>query len=157
MTPDEDPTDRLKLRAEDAADLATVAAVLQDAVVPAADMAFLPDERRFVLVANRFRWETLGPEPDAAPPTGAYERINCGATFEQVDRVRSRGIDLGDRERMLDLLTMEVADEGIRLIFAGNAEILLGTAVVDCRIEDLGEPWPTRRRPDHGGPDGPAR
>src|SRR5207244_12488326 len=44
----------LKLRAEDEEDLAVVSAILQDALVPIGEMAYLPEEQRFVLVANRF-------------------------------------------------------------------------------------------------------
>jgi len=48
---------RLKLRAEDDEDLAVVSAFLQDALLPVAEMVYLPAEQRFVLVANRFMWE----------------------------------------------------------------------------------------------------
>lgn len=53
----------LKLRAHDPADLAVISAHLQDALVPVSDMAWLKGERRFLLLANRFRWEA---EPEAA-------------------------------------------------------------------------------------------
>ncbi|MGY9006559.1 MAG: DUF2948 family protein, partial [Alphaproteobacteria bacterium] len=49
----------LKLRAIDSDDLDVLGAFLQDALVPVCDMQFIPDERRFVLVANRFCWERL--------------------------------------------------------------------------------------------------
>ena len=47
----------LRLRAEDSDDLAVISACLQDSLVPVRDLAYLPDEGRFMLVANRFRWE----------------------------------------------------------------------------------------------------
>ena len=47
----------LKLRAHDAEDLAALAACLQDALVPLADVVYLKAEKRFVMVANRFMWE----------------------------------------------------------------------------------------------------
>jgi hypothetical protein len=68
-------TGPLKLRAEDAEDLDVVSACLQDAIVPLSDMEFLAGEKRFVLVANRFRWENCGEtaempaiDPGAAKP-----------------------------------------------------------------------------------------
>ena len=63
----------LKLRARDREDFAVVSAVLQDALVPVVDMAWLPQESRFALVANRFRWERRAPvgdlpdQPENAP------------------------------------------------------------------------------------------
>ncbi|MBV5335567.1 DUF2948 family protein, partial [bacterium] len=47
----------IKLRAEDEEDLAVISACLQDAILPVAEMCFERAARRFVLVANRFKWE----------------------------------------------------------------------------------------------------
>ena len=47
----------LKLRARDARDLETIAACVQDALVALGGMKYLPRERRFALMLNRFRWE----------------------------------------------------------------------------------------------------
>lgn len=151
----------LKLRAKDDDDLAVLAACLQDALVPIGDMTFLPQEQRFVLVANRFRWEARGePVPDAPREARdaafedgngkSYERTNCGVWFEGVRTVRTRGIDLRDRSRILDLLTLRRSDDGILLIFAGGATIRLETDGFACFLEDIGESWPTRWRPGHG-------
>ena len=49
---------RLKLRARDPEDLRVLSACLQDALVPLADIAYLKPEQRFVLVVNRFMWES---------------------------------------------------------------------------------------------------
>lgn len=67
------PADKpLKLRAYDREDFAVVSAVLQDALVPVIDMAWLAEEQRFVLVANRFRWERRAPAGDL-PDQPAHE------------------------------------------------------------------------------------
>jgi hypothetical protein len=55
MAPD-DAGAALKLRAEDADDLAVLSACLQDALVPVRDLAYVADQKIFVFVANRFRW-----------------------------------------------------------------------------------------------------
>ncbi len=47
----------LKLIAFDEEDLKVVSAHLQDAVVRVGDMAYLPKERRFAALLNRFDWE----------------------------------------------------------------------------------------------------
>ena len=65
------PADKpLKLRAYDREDFAVVSAVLQDALVPTIDMAWLPGEQRFACVANRFRWERRAPAGDLPDQPG---------------------------------------------------------------------------------------
>ena len=59
MAGDED-TGQVRLRARSLADLSVMSALLQDAVVPIGDIAFLREENSFVLVANRYCWERDG-------------------------------------------------------------------------------------------------
>ena len=161
--------DRLKLSALDADDLAVIAACVQDALAPIGEIAFLPTERRFVLAINRFRWDRLDaaklaarnvdrPPPrqrtDAAflDPGGkgpAYERVHSGLRFENVTGARSTGIDLRDRERILELLTIHSESGAVSLIFAGGATIRLEITELRCYLEDFGDAWPTRWRPFH--------
>ena len=163
-------TEHLRLRAEDDEDLRIIAAVLQDALVAMSDMEFLSGERRFVLVANRFRWENcdagdaagLSPAPavqlvadsDATDdptlaPCRSYERVNCGIRFDGIDHVRCKGIDRGDRGRILEMLTIQIEPGAVTLLFAGGAAVRLEGASITCHLQDLGEPWPTTWRPQH--------
>jgi hypothetical protein len=128
----------LKLRAEDEDDVAVLSTVLQDALVPVAEMAYLPDERQFVLVANRFRWE--GQE---------VERTLAGLCIDQVARVQRRGFSPGDPDRILVLLALRAEGGALHLEFAGGGSIRLEVEAIACRLDDLGEPWPTRWRPRH--------
>src|SRR3546814_12664197 len=102
-------------------DLDVVAALLQDALVPLGDMAYLARERRFVMVANRFRWKDgadddglpSAPVPqragedaafaeEGAPPP--FERVNSGLCFDKVRQVRYRGLRPGAKDEILCLL-----------------------------------------------------
>jgi len=130
----------LKLRAEDEEDLAVFSACLQDALAPVGDMAWLPEERRFVLVVNRFRWECKD-EP--------CERTLAGVRFEGVDHVKVQGFSRTEQERILELLAVHRGDGAIVLEFAQGARLRLEAAEIRAVIEDLGEPWPTRWRPTH--------
>ena len=148
----------LKLRAHDQEDLQVIAAHLQDAIVPVSEMLFLPNAQRFILVANRFRWAEA-PDSLEAPPAGDasfeagrpshYERIHCGLRFDGVRAVRSRGFDRRARGQMLNLLTIVAREGSIDLVFAGDADLRLEAREIDCRLEDIGEAWPTRWRPRH--------
>lgn len=155
----------LRLRARDADDLQTIAACLQDALVPLSEVAFLKAERRFVMVANRFRWERTPAEAASAPvpdkdarfadraddEDGAarYERVNCGICFDRVRAVRFKGLDVRRKSQILNLLTLQSRSDAITLVFAGGATIRLDVSDIRCHLEDLGEPWPTRWQPAH--------
>ena len=159
----------IKLRARDPRDMEVIAAWLQDALVPLADVAYLKREKRFVLVANRFMWESAPPgtppgtppDPQEAAPGGdarfadetgepAFQRVNCGVCFDRVRAVRTRGLELKNKDHILNLLTIEAAPHAVTLLFSGDAVIRLEVAAIACHLEDLGEPWPTRWQPAHG-------
>jgi hypothetical protein len=137
-------TKPLKLRAEDAEDLAILSAALQDAAVPISDMRYFPEEKRFMLAASRYRWES-----DRGEKSGAGERIASALIFEKVNRVRRRGLEQQDGERILALLAMEAGKGTIDLHFSGDAAIRLEVEKLDCRLDDFGESWPTIFRPTH--------
>jgi hypothetical protein len=143
----------LKLRAEDADDLAVISACLQDALVSVRDLAYDREAGTFILVANRFRWEYFGAGNGgvAAP----FERTLCAIGFEAIRSVAYRGFRRIEEERLLALLAIRTtpgpagAGAMIDLEFAGSATIRLSAAAICCRVRDLGEPWPTVWRPGH--------
>ena len=144
MAPDDSAA--LKLRAEDAEDLAVISACLQDALVPVRDLAYVPEDRTFLLVANRFRWENgLSPAPGEA----AYERTLCGITFSEVAAVSYNGFRRTEDSRILSLLAIRPEDGAVHLEFSGGATIRLEVARILCLATDLGEPWPTQWQPRH--------
>ena len=111
---------------------------------------------RFALVANRFCWEAEDSAGAAGRRRGAaaHQRVNAGLLFEGVLGVRTRGFDRADSASILSLLAIR-AETGleateITFICAGAASIRLRTAGIDCRLDDIGEPWPTAWRPSHG-------
>jgi hypothetical protein len=140
----------LKLRAEDADDLAVISACLQDALVAVRDLAFVPQDRAFLMAANRFRWEGAA-RPERAE-TG-YQRILCGITFGAVAGVSYIGFRRSEEDRILSLLTIRPWHDGegdaIQLEFSGGAAIRLDVARILCHAQDVGEPWPTQWQPRH--------
>lgn len=146
----------LRLRAEDAEDLAVISACLQDALVSVRDLAYDRDARVFVLVANRFRWEAAGAGQAAGR---VFERTLCAVAFDEIDGVVYRGFHRSEEDRILSLLAIRLVDGGgsvssstgaaIDLEFAGGATLRLTAAAVRCRVRDFGEPWPTVWQPGH--------
>lgn len=155
----------MRLMAKDADDLAIVAACLQDALVPISEVQYLPEEQRFVMLLNRFRWERQ-PAGRHAPAIGKVgagdasfhdaddyfdteQRIHCGLCVDKVTAVRSRGVDLKQRGRFLSLLTLQVDGPHLNLVFSGGGVIQLTVAELSVFLSDMGEGWPTQWRPDH--------
>lgn len=136
--------DTLKLIARDEDDLDVLSTVLQDALIPVSEMAYLPEERRFVLVANRFRWEA----PPGRPRVN-FERRLTGLSVDGVTTVRRRGFSLAEPDRILALLAIRRVEGALQLEFARGAAIRLETSEILCHLDDLGEPWPTRWQPRH--------
>ncbi|GBD40966.1 hypothetical protein HRbin39_00338 [bacterium HR39] len=131
---------KLKLRAEDAEDLAVLAALLQDARAPLFEMVYQPGERRFAAVFRRYRREAQ-PHPDVRD---GLTEVACALVFEEIEAVRHRGLDPADRERVHRLLTIATHPGRerlvhIHLVFDGGAEIRLECDRIRARMEDFGE------------------
>jgi len=75
--------------------------------------------------------------------------VHSGLRFEDVTAVRTKGIDLRDRERILELLTIQAEPGAVSLVFAGGAVIHLEVSEMRCYLEDFSDAWPTRWRPRH--------
>lgn len=137
----------LKLAALDAEDLAVVSAHLQDAILRADDLAWLPAEHRFVLVARRFDWAVAPGEPP--------RRRLAGLHFERVLAVKTRGITPGAASgETLSLLAItfeetQAPSGTATLVFSGGGAIRLDLECVEVRLKDLGPVWEADGRPDH--------
>ena len=157
----------LKLRARDAADLQTVAAIAQDALVALGDMKYLPRERRFALMLNRFRWEAAPGDGAGKPPAreagdagfneGAtdFERVHSVLSFERVRGVKRKNLEQAATDGMLSLLTLRHDGRYLVIAFAGGGAIRLDVEQLLCHLEDVGESWPTLWQPQHSD-DGPG-
>jgi hypothetical protein len=140
---------KLKLRAADEEDLAVVSAFLQDALVPVGEMAFLAEDHRFILVANRFKWEE--PRQDGKD---RFQRTLTGIAFDGVTAVQVRGFEAGQRDRILQILAVRATPGAVVVEFSGADALRLEVGEIMCHLEDLGEPWPTPWRPRHPLDDG---
>jgi hypothetical protein len=142
--------EKLKLKAVDAEDLGVLSAFLQDSLVAVGDISYQPEDKRFVLVANRFRWEAMPCQDEAElGEADCFERTHSGLRFENVTAVKSRGLDALDAGQLLALLAMEAEESAFTLLFAGDVAIRIEIAAPLCFLEDIGEPWPTKWRPKH--------
>ncbi|HML28415.1 MAG TPA: DUF2948 family protein [Hyphomicrobium sp.] len=149
----------LKLIAFDTSDLGVISAHLQDAVLRVGEMTYLPKEKRFVALANRFDWaDALGTPPMSkrgGDPN--FERRRTALRFERVNAAKIQGIDFKDKRAVLALLAITFEPTGgadspegdVTLTFSGGAAIRLSVECIEIELKDLGAAWATKRSPDH--------
>jgi Protein of unknown function (DUF2948) len=147
----------LKLIALDDEDLKVLSVQLQDAILRVEDMAFLPQERRFAAVLNRFDW--LSATGDGQETGSGFERRRCALRFERVLGAQFQNLALADKTAALELLAVNFEAEdlpsgAITLIFCGGGAIRLQVEFIEAELRDLGPVWKTRVKPEH--PDGGA-
>lgn len=143
--------DKLKLIAFDAEDLAVISANLQDAVLKVGDMAYLPAEKRFAAVLNRFDWSNAvtGGKMD-------LRRRQSALRFERVLGAKISGLDLTRKSEVLALLAIQFeaqADDDptgcVTLTFAGSGAVKLEVECIEAEMRDLGPQWAARAKPEH--------
>lgn len=153
----------LKLIAFDADDLAVISAHLQDAVLKVADIAYLPRERRFAAVGNRFDWADALQNSKGKPE---YVRRHTALRFERVLGAQLQGIDPNKKNAVLSLLAIGFepveAPDGpggyVTLSFADGAAIRLQVECIEAELKDLGPAWRAKSMPKHPNDDAaPAR
>lgn len=144
----------LRLIAFDSEDLQVVSAHLQDALARVGDMAWLPEQDRFVLGLSRFDW--IGAE------RGQCERAVASLQFERVRTVRQNGVPQREPNRVLNLLAIAFeptdAPAGhVLLTFSGGAALQLEVECLEAHLRDLGPRWTAKSRPGHALDAGPAQ
>ena len=137
------PSEQLRLLAMDEEDLAVVSAHLQDAAVRVGDMAYVPRERRFALLAARFDWLS-----------DSCARCRTGLHFEDVTRVSLTGFTPDEPDRVLNLLSVgftpgEAPAGTLILTFSGGAAVRLDVDCLEAQMRDLGPRWAAQHRPGH--------
>lgn len=129
-------------------DLEAISALCQDAILRTDETGFDQGAHRFVLMLNRFRWET--PERP--------ERVRSALRFETVLRAQHKAwpgptVPGGDPP-VLSLLavTAQALENGhfvLTLAFSGKATARLEVECIDAMLEDISLPWPAKSRPKH--------
>jgi hypothetical protein len=131
-------TDRLKLIALDADDLAVISTHVQDARVQVADILWRQAEKRLVIGMNRLDWDQS--------LNGATEprRLLAALRFDRVVACKSRNIDLDAPTAVLELIGIEfhAGDEppggSALLLFGHGGALRLDLECLECELTDLG-------------------
>ena len=139
----------LKLIANSDEDLRVISAHLQDSITQVKNIVHLKKNRIFLIQFNRFMWEDV--------EKGVFRksrRVQSVLKFDNILGVYSRNLNQKKKDRFLDFLAIEskfLSDKSyeIKLNFAGDILIKINAEVIECFLEDLGEPWETKSKPKH--------
>jgi hypothetical protein len=125
----------LKLIALEREGLGVISAHVQNTCVKRTDMAWMPQQRRFVVAGMRYDW--------VGAKTGPAERVASVLRFDRVLKVSHLGLKRLDPEATLNLLavTFEKTDPPagmIILAFADGALARLEVECVEVELRDMG-------------------
>ena len=144
----------LKLVALDHNDLKVISAHLQDAVFKAKDVVFLPHEKRFVVIINRFNWAASFDDRLNSNVTNTRHRT--AFRIERVLWAQTQNLNFQKEEQVLSLLTIQYEqlheDDPaglVTLILAGNGAIRLKVEYIEMEVRDLGGIWAASSKPEH--------
>ena len=142
----------LKLLALDAEDLQVMSAHLQDAVLRVADIAYVPAEKRFAMIANRFDWEGVNDAKGGAKK--GFQRRRSALRFDRVLGVQIQGVEQNAKDAVLELLAVQFEEADtpgghVTLTFAGGGAIRLHVECIEAEMRDLGPVWKTKLKPVH--------
>lgn len=128
----------LRLKVQDAEDLAVVSALLQDAVLPMKETSWQPDTNRFGMLVNRFRWED---KAQAENGKRAYERVQSMLVIDCVQNVSSMGIDHTNKDQIISILAVNYEAGKVVFTLAGDGALALDVECLDITVKDVTKPY----------------
>ena len=139
----------LKLNATTIEDLKVLSAHLQDSITQPGNILHLNKNRILLNQFNRFMWEDV--------EKGVFrknKRILSILKFENVLSVNAKNLNQKKKDHFLDFLAIEskiLSDKSYEIVlhFAGDKLIKVNSEVIDCFLDDQGEPWETKNKPRH--------
>ena len=119
-----------KILGNDPDSLQMIAALSSGAKVKVSDIKYLSSNKVFLLSIERMNKEK---EQDD-------NKINSILRFDFITQSKSKNIDQSKQEMILELLSIDCLkkndDYEITLIFNNNAQIVLSSDTLECRLED---------------------
>ena len=119
-----------KILGNDPESLQMIAALSSGATVKVSDIKYLSSNKVFLLSIERMNKEK---EQDD-------KKINSILRFDFITQSKSKNIDQSRQEMILELLSIDYLknndDYEITLIFNNNAQIVLSSDTLECRLED---------------------
>ena len=122
-----------KILGNDPDSLQMIAALTSGAKVKVSDIKYLSSNKVFLLSIERMNKEKEQED----------KKINSVLRFDFITQSKSKNIDQSRQEMILELLSIDYLknndDYEITLIFNNNAQIVLSSDNLECRLEDQSE------------------
>ncbi len=116
----------LQLAISDADDIAVLSSLMQDCLLSLCDMQYIKTDKILAMIVNRFCWEDI----DDNCHIGGYHRTHSILYFNNIDGIKTRNIDINNKDAIHNLLAINYDDISniIDFNFAGGGEIRLNIA-----------------------------
>ena len=122
-----------KIIASDQEGLQMISACSSGAKIKVSDIKYLSSNKVFLISIERTKIEN----------DQKNIKVNSICRFDFVDKVKSKNIDQGNKEEILNLIGIDYLknkdDYEINLIFDNNSHIVLTTETIEVRLEDQNE------------------
>ena len=143
----------LNIGAFDTSDLKIVSSLIQDSILPAKEIKWLPKSDKLALLVNRFRWE----DKDLELLQGkVVERVQSLLLISHVKSVSSSGFSPKQKEKVLSILSISFdgGDGGfgnVLIILSGNGGIRVEVDALEINLRDVTMPYiaPSGLSPRH--------
>ena len=143
----------LNIGAFDKSDLEIISSLLQDSILPASEIQWLPSSNKLAFLVNRFRWEDKDIE-QSQDKTG--ERVQSLLMISHVKSVSSSGFSPKQKDKVLSILSISFdGDDGgfgnVLIILSGNGGIRVGVDALEINLRDVTLPYiaPSGHSPWH--------
>ena len=133
----------LNIGAFDTSDLEIVSSLIQDSILPANEIKWLPNSDKLALLVNRFRWE----DKDLDLSQGKIvERVQSLLMISHVKSVSSSGFSPKQKDKVLSILSISFdGDDGgfgnVLIILSGNGGIRVGVDALEINLRDVTMPY----------------
>ena len=143
----------LNIGAFDTSDLEIVSSLIQDSILPASEIQWLPNSDKLFLLVNRFRWEDKDIELSQGKTA---ERVQSLLMISHVKSVSSSGFSPKQKDKVLSILSISFdGDDGgfgnVLITLSGNGGIRVGVDALEMNLRDVTMPYiaPSRLSPWH--------
>ena len=119
-----------KIIAQSPQDLQVISACCEAGKIKVSEIKYLPKNKIFLFLVDRI----------AREKENSNERVKSIVKFEYIEKSKSKNIDLGEAESLVELVAINLfkKDENyeITLLFSNNGIITLTAEVVEAVLED---------------------
>ena len=133
----------LNIGAFDTSDLEIVSSLIQDSILPAKEIKWLPKSDKLALLINRFRWE----DKDLELSHGKIvERVQSLLMISHVKNISSSGFSPKQKDKVLSILSISFdGDDGgfgnVLIILSGNGGIRVAVDALEINLRDVTMPY----------------